>query len=170
MRMITTTEANIGVEELKEMLRANILYPGDELKIDGALWRILKAGEKKALIWKHTGLDTETVFNWNGSNEYEGSDLQKVMQKMEIPGELKDLITKDGFFALSKEEIEELLPTEYDRIATDGDGNTVWWWTRSASRGYGHNAWYVFPSGYVGSSGAAYYSFTAAPACEIAIE
>ena len=40
-------------------------------------------------------------------------------------------------------------------------------WLRSASRGYGYGAWYVRPSGYVGSGNAAYNSFSAAPACAI---
>lgn len=149
-------------------IQAAGIATGDELMIDGALWRALRIKDGKALIWKHTGLDQETVFNENNSNVYEGSDLQNAMKALPIPEELHDLITGEGFFALSIEEIRELLPTENDRIAIDKEGNTVWWWTRSASRG-GVGAWYVHPSGYVGYSNAAYYSFTLAPACEISI-
>ena len=167
MKLRVKTEAQIGAEELKEMLEHGDLAVGDELEIDGGYWRVLKIDGKKALIWKHTGLETTTVFNKNGSNEYEGSDLQKVCQKMEVPEELKDLITDEGFFPLSTEEIDKLLPTEYDRIATDSKGYTVWWWTRSAYRGYGLSAWSVAPSGGVYGSRAASSSFTVAPACAI---
>ena len=143
---------------------------GDELMIDGSLWRVLRIKDGKALIWKHTGLDQESVFNENNSNVYEGSDLEKAMKALPVPEELNGLITEGGFFALSIEEIKELLPTENDRVAIDKEGNTVWWWTRSAIRSYGTRAWYVYPSGYVDRYGsAAYNSFTLAPACEISI-
>lgn len=142
---------------------------GDELMIDGSLWRVLRIKDGKALIWKHTGLDQESVFNENNSNVYEGSDLEKAMKALPVPEELNGLITEGGFFALSIEEIKELLPTENDRVAIDKEGNTVWWWTRSAFRSYGVSAWRVNPSGYVNRYSAAYYSFTLAPACEISI-
>ena len=150
-------------------IQAAGIATGDELIIDGALWRALRIKDGKALIWKHTGLDQETVFNENNSNVYEGSDLQNAMKALPIPEELRDLITGEGFFALSIEEIRELLPTENDRIAIDKEGNTVWWWTRSAARGNGCLAWYVSPSGGVYNYYAAGTSFTLAPACEISI-
>ena len=142
---------------------------GDELMIDGSLWRVLRIKDGKALIWKHTGLDQESVFNENNSNVYEGSDLEKAMKALPVPEELKGLITEGGFFALSIEEIKELLPTENDRVAIDKEGNTVWWWTRSADRSAGHYAWHVYPSGNVYTHYAAYGSFPLAPACEISI-
>ena len=142
---------------------------GDELMIDGSLWRVLRIKDGKALIWKHTGLDQESVFNENNSNVYEGSDLEKAMKALPVPEELNGLITEGGFFALSIEEIKELLPTENDRVAIDKEGNTVWWWTRSAGRSSGYHAWHVSPSGGVYSNSAATYSFTLAPACEISI-
>lgn len=142
---------------------------GDELMIDGSLWRVLRIKDGKALIWKHTGLDQESAFNENNSNVYEGSDLEKAMKALPVPEELNGLITDGGFFALSIEEIKELLPTENDRVAIDKEGNTVWWWTRSAHRGGGSIAWSVIPSGHVGHSGAAGPSLTLAPACEISI-
>lgn len=141
---------------------------GDELMIDGSLWRVLRIKDGNALIWKHTGLDQESVFNENNSNVYEGSDLEKAMKALPVPEELNGLITEGGFFALSIEEIKELLPTENDRVAIDKAGNTVWWWTRSAFRSGGY-AWNVRPSGYVYFNLAAILSFTLAPACEISI-
>lgn len=142
---------------------------GDELMIDGSLWRVLRIKDGKALIWKHTGLDQESVFNENNSNVYEGSDLEKAMKALPVPEELNGLITEGGFFALSIEEIKELLPTENDRVAIDKEGNTVWWWTRSGGRSYGFHAWSVRPSGRVDFSPCAYYSLALAPACEISI-
>lgn len=142
---------------------------GDELMIDGSLWRVLRIKDGKALIWKHTGLDQESVFNENNSNVYEGSDLEKAMKALPVPEELNGLITEGGFFALSIEEIKELLPTENDRVAIDKEGNTVWWWTRSAHRSTGNFAWYVDPSGGVSGYYAAYSSLALAPACEISI-
>ena len=142
---------------------------GDELMINGSLWRVLRIKDGKALIWKHTGLDQKSVFNENNSNVYEGSDLEKAMKALPVPEELNGLITEGGFFALSIEEIKELLPTENDRVALDKEGNTVWWWTRSGYRSYGNYAWYVLPSGSVPSYAAAGSSFTLAPACEISI-
>ena len=150
-------------------IQAAGIATGDELMIDGALWRALRIKDGKALIWKHTGLDQETVFNENNSNVYEGSDLQNAMKALPIPEELRDLITEEGFFALSIEEIRELLPTENDRIAIDKEGNTVWWWTRSATRGGGCYVWLVAPSGFVSYYSAAGYSLPLAPACEISI-
>ena len=130
---------------------------GDELMIDRSLWRVLRIKDGKALIWKHTGLDQESVFNENNSNVYEGSDLEKAMKALPV---------------LSIEEIKELLPTENDRVAIDKEGNTVWWWTRSAHRSYGYYAWRVSPSGgvyfYYGGF-AARSSLALAPACEISI-
>ena len=142
---------------------------GDELMIDGSLWRVLRIKDGKALIWKHTGLDQESVFNENNSNVYEGSDLEKAMKALPVPEELNGLITEGGFFALSIEEIKELLPTENDRVAIDKEGNTVWWWTRSADRSLGLKAWNVSPSGGVYDSYAANNSLALAPACEISI-
>lgn len=142
---------------------------GDELMIDGSLWRVLRIKDGKALIWKHTGLDQESVFNENNSNVYEGSDLEKAMKALPVPEALNGLITEGGFFALSIEEIKELLPTENDRVAIDKEGNTVWWWTRSAGRADGYYAWAVHPSGRVINYYAAHLSFALAPACEISI-
>lgn len=45
--------------------------------------------------------------------------------------------------------------------------NATYRWLRSSGRGYGYGAWLVFPSGAVGGSTAAGYSFPLAPACAI---
>ena len=166
MNLRKTVSLTIDTEALKELLKRNQLDVGDELEIDGDLWRVLKTGNKTALIWKHTGLDVKTPFNEDGTNKYEGSDLQKACQEYDPPQELKELMDGD-FFPLSIEEVEELLPKESDRIATNKNGETTWWWTRSAYRSSGHHAWRVNPAGYVNDVSAAYSSFSLAPACAI---
>lgn len=166
MNLRKTVSLPIDTEALKGLLKHNQLEVGDELEIDGDLWRVLKTGDKTAFIWKHTGLDVETPFNEDGTNKYEGSDLQKACLEYEAPEELKEFVDGD-FFPLSIEEVKELLPSESDRIATNKNGETTWWWTRSAHRGHGYNAWYVTPAGYVDYYNAAGYSFTLAPACAI---
>ena len=166
MNLRKTLSLHIDAEGLKDLLKNNSLDVGDELEIDGDLWRVLKTGDKTALIWKHTGLDVEIPFNKDGTNKYEGSDLEKACREYEAPQELKEFVN-GGFFPLSIEEVKELLPSESDRIATDKNGETTWWWTRSACRGYGCSAWSVLPAG-IGYYGyAAHYSFALAPACAI---
>ena len=167
MNLRKMTNAQIDKDDLKDLFMNGELERGDELEIDGALWRVLRIEDGKALIWKHTGLNQSFVFNKNNSNVYEGSDLQKAMKALPVPEELQGLITENGFFPLSIEEIKELLPTEGERIATNEDGDTVWWWTRSANRSNGSSAWSVYPSGYVNASHAANHSFALAPACAI---
>lgn len=166
MNLRKTLSLHIDTEGLKDLLKNNSLDVGDELEIDGDLWRVLKTGDKTALIWKHTGLDVETPFNKDGTNRYEGSDLQKACLEYEAPEELKEFVDGD-FFPLSIEEVKELLPSESDRIATNKNGETTWWWTRSAGRGYGSYAWRVYPAGFVYYGSAASSSFTLAPACAI---
>ena len=170
MNLRKMTNAQIDKDDLKDLFMNGGLERDDELEIDGALWRVLRIENGKALIWKHTGLNQSSVFNENNSNVYEGSDLQKAMKALPVPEELQGLITENGFFPLSTEEIKELLPTEGERIATNEDGDTVWWWTRSAIRSDGSYAWSVSPSGGVdGYYYAANASVTLAPACAISV-
>ena len=171
MKVIRKTTMELQPIALAESGKQAIaLAKGDELEIAGALWRVLRIQDGKALIWKHTKLDQNSAFNHDNSNEYEGSDLQKAMKALPVPEALKDLISDDGFFALSIEEVLELMPTEEDRIAVDSNGETVFWWTRSAYRSHGNIAWLVYPSGYVYYGDfAASSSLALAPACAIRV-
>ena len=54
---------------------------------------------------------------------------------------------------------------ELVQLAVD-DNRAKYTWLRSASRGYAHYVWFVFPSGYVGSSSAT-YAYRLAPLCAI---
>lgn len=173
MKIIRTVEQGTNWEDIKLRIEDGVFRVGDELEIEGALWRVLEVDEdkKSILIWKHTMCDDYVVFNLNGSSTYEGSDLQNYLQNdflEQIPEEMKELVSADGFFPLSIEELQQYLPREVDRIATNEDGDTVWYWLRSANRGNGDNVWYVNTSGYAYYYYAT-YAYRCAPACRLII-
>ena len=80
MKVIKRAALETNWNEIKGMIQAGAFTPGDEIEIDGCLWRVLDVEDNGILIWKHTGIEEFSVFNRNGSNEYEGSDLQKFLQ------------------------------------------------------------------------------------------
>lgn len=171
MKVIKRAALETNWNEIKGMIQAGAFTPGDEIEINGCLWRVLDVEDNGVFIWKHTGIDERCAFNESGSNVYEGSDLQRYLQGeyMEtIPDEMKELMSEEGLYPLSIEEIRKYLPTEGEHIAVDSDGDTVWYWTRSAYRGYGYYAWSVTSTG-----GAYNYSATnairCAPACKLLI-
>lgn len=171
MKIIKKTELQTDWNKIRDMIKSRAFTKGDEIEIDGSLWRVLDVEDNGILIWKHTGIEEFSVFNRNGSNEYEGSDLQKFLQgeyKDKLPAEMQELMAEGGPFALSMEEIGEYLPTEGERIAVDNDGDTISYWTRSANRGSGYSAWYVYSTGLAYSSIAATAS-RCAPACKLLI-
>ena len=169
MKIIKKTELQTDWTGIKGLIKDGAFAKGDEIKINGCLWRVLDVEDNGILIWKHTGIEEFSVFNRNGSNEYEGSDLQKFLQgeyKDKLPAEMQELMAEGGPFALSMEEIGEYLPTEGERIAVDNDGDTISYWTRSAYRGNGSTAWYVYSAGYASTNIAA-VAYRCAPACVI---
>ena len=171
MKVIKRAALETNWNEIKGMIQAGAFTPGDEIEINGCLWRVLDVEDNGILIWKHTGIEEFSVFNRNGSNEYEGSDLQKFLQgeyKDELPAEMQELMAEGGPFALSMEEIGKYLPTEGERIAADNDGDTISYWTRSAYRGYGGGAWYVYSAG-LATSFHATLAIRCAPACKLLI-
>ena len=171
MKIIKKTELQTDWTGIKGLIKDRAFTKGDEIEIDGCLWRVLDVEDNSIFIWKHTGIEEFSVFNRNGSNEYEGSDLQKFLQgeyKDELPAEMQELMAEGGPFALSMEEIGKYLPTEGERIAVDNDGDTISYWTRSASRGYGYYAWYVTSTGFAHSYSAT-LAYRCAPACKLLI-
>ena len=144
------------------------LMVGDRIQIADAEWKVLDIKDGKALIWKCTKI-TDHVFNKNGSNVYEGSDIQRYLRDKfpeTMPLEVLERVTDDGFFLLTVEQIEKYMPKEINRIATDEDDYTTWYWTASPSAGDGNSVRCIGPAGYV-SSHNAYYSYGVAPACWI---
>lgn len=107
-------------------------------------------------------------FDEDGNNKWDKSSLraylqsEKFMQRFEedvkkyvapvIKTTNENMETKDLFFILSKEEAEGGYPafkTERDRIKVNPDGETDWYFLRSAYRGNASYTWYVNSSGYV---------------------
>ena len=74
------------------------------------------------------------------------------------------MVTDDGFFLLTVDQIMEYMPRQIDRIATDENDCTTWYWTASPSVGIGILVRLVNASGSISS----YYAFSSigvAPAC-----
>ena len=157
------------IKRITEMeVELNQLQAGDKLQIAEAEWKVLEVKDGKALIWKCTKIK-DHVFNENNGNVYEGSDLQKYVQgdfKETIPMDILEKVTDEGFFLLTVDQIRKYMPNEIDRIATDEDDQTTWYWTASPHIGNGYNVRNIIPSGNVIYYGAD-SSFGVAPACWI---
>ena len=170
MKITKTRETQMTWDQIREAIESGTLDPGDKINIEGCDWKVLaKAASKNggvALIWKCTGLK-DHVFNESGSNVYEGSDIQKYLQnefREDLPEEMLQMVSDEGFFLLKEEEICEYMPREIDRIATDEDDCTTWYWTASPLVGSGYSVRGVSPDGRVNY----YYaiiSLGVAPAC-----
>lgn len=132
MKLTIKTTTEINPEELKEKVRSGALKAGDELEIKGALWRILAAEPGRAVIWKHTNCEYH-VFNEDGSNKYEGSDIQNYLKEAdkELLGEEIAMMLTGNLQLLSYEEVMQWLPTEPERIITNKENETWYWWLRS---------------------------------------
>lgn len=102
------------------------------------------------------------------SNVYEGSDIQRYLKgkfRETVPQGLLDMAEGD-FFLLSKEEVEKYIPREVDRAVSDENGETLWWWTRSADRSYENSVYFVATNGGV-AAGSAWDAVHCAPAVYI---
>lgn len=169
MKLKKFTSVAFDWEALKEAVRKGLLEKGDLLEIEDRTWKVLNAVPGETFIWQCRGPMDEVVFNEIGSNEYEGSDIQRYARDRfpaMVPEGLREMVTDEGFFPLSIEEIRKYLPTEVERIAADENGETAWYWLRSAPRGLAYITWYVRSSGAVYS----YYASSAhrfAPACHL---
>lgn len=167
LKHVTTTAINMA--EFLNAAKNGVVSAGDRIRMEDSEWKILEITPDSALLWKCAGPGDDMPINKNGSNEYEGSDMQKYLREEfpeTVPQELREAVTDEGFFLLSKEEVEKYMPREIDRIYADEDGDTRWWWTRSAYRGYAYLTWYVATGGSVTN----YYAYDAsrcAPACRI---
>ena len=177
MKVIRRTEMELEINELKNTQIGDILNVDLRSGITAEFAVIGKdADEVNTITIQQITACKRLPFNKNGSNQYEDSDIQKYCTgewMEELPEGLRSRVVEDPFL-LSKEEVEtgEKYPFYKDPrnwIKTDDDGDISWWWTRSADRGDGYYAWPVSPSGSVTSSGAALYSFAAAPACAISV-
>ena len=167
LKHVTTTDINMA--EFLNAAKNGVVSVGDRILIGDCEWKVLEVTDKTVMIWKCEGPAAELPINKSGSNVYEGSDMQKYLREefpLTVPEELREVVTGEGFFLLSKEEVEKYMPREIDRIYADEDGDTRWWWTRSAFRGYAYSAWRVYTGGNVTSYGAL-NACRCAPACRI---
>jgi len=167
LKHVTTTDINMA--EFLNAAKNGVVSAGDRILIGDCEWKVLEITPDSALLWKCAGPGDDVPINKNGSNEYEGSDMQKYLREEfpeTVPQELREAVTDEGFFLLSKEEVEKYMPREIDRIYEDEDGDTRWWWTRSAYRGNAGSTWYVATGGGVNYS-YALGAIRCAPACRI---
>lgn len=157
------------IKRITEMeVEQNQLMVGDRITLGDAEWKVLDIQDGKALIWKSTKIE-DHVFNENGSNVYEGSDIQRYLQEdfpETMPVNIMEDVTEEGFFLLTVEQIRKYMPKELDRIATDEDDRTTWYWTASPGVGNGINVRNVYPAGSIDYY-SAYLSSGVAPACWI---
>lgn len=157
------------IKRITEMeVEQNQLMVGDRITIADAEWRVLDIQDGKALIWKSTKIE-DHVFNENNSNVYEGSDIQRYLQEdfpETVPVDILDDVTEEGFFLLTVDQIRKYMPKELDRIATDENDQTTWYWTASPYVGNGSYVRYVSTDGNINYY-IAYYGFGVAPACWI---
>ena len=152
---------------LRELLIAAELKRGDNIILGGTSWKVLDAKENRFLLWKQSNV-TDHVFNANGSNQYEGSDIENYLKnefRETIPQDMQMMIDGD-FFLLTVDQINEYMPEPADRLAFDEEGFTTWWWTASPSAGHASSVRLVHPDGDV-SNNYAHYSSGVAPACYI---
>lgn len=162
--LYTTKETQeISWEYLKKYISGAKV--GDELTINGCMWRVLETKEDRILVWKHTGLKRH-IFNCSCSNIYEGSDIQRYLRggfKEDLPAEMLEMVGEEGFFLLTEEQIRKYMPTGVERVATDEVGNATWWWTASQDigRAYGVRVVYGGVTGYSSANSVGWV----APAC-----
>ena len=55
MQLIRTTKEEIGWATLNHRIKAGEFQKGDEIEINGSLWRVLDTEENGIFIWKHSG-------------------------------------------------------------------------------------------------------------------
>ena len=150
-----TFEDNDNLDKQLSELIAQGIDIGDEIAIDENVWRVLEKDNGWIRIWLCRGRSENMVFDENGSNNYEKSSIREYLHgeyRETVPHGLLQLTHGNDFELLSKEEVERLMPEEIQRIHCDENGETWWWWTRSAYRANAGTVWYV------GTSGDVYYS------------
>ena len=141
---------------------------GDKFEVGGITFVVLdRPDDAHALIQQFDHLK-DHVFNDDGGNKYEGSDVQRYLHtdyRDYLPADFLNAVEGD-FFLLSEDEVLKYCPDELSRIRLDEEGCTTWWWTSTPYVGYGYGVRSVIPSGRVGN----YYAIGSsgvAPACTI---
>ena len=138
-------------KELSELIAQGIEV-GDEIAIDESVWRVIEKDNGWIRIWLCRGRGVDMPFDKGGSSDYENSSIREYLHgefRKTVPHGLLQLTHGNDFELLSRGEVERLMPEEIQRIHCDENGETWWWWTRSAYRAHAGNVWYVGASGFV---------------------
>ena len=165
MQLKHATTTDINMAELLNAAKNGVVSVGDRILIGDCEWKALEVTDKTMMIWKCKGPAAALPINKFGSNVYEGSDMQKYLREefpQTVPEELREVVTEEGFFLLSLEEVKKYMPRPADRVFTNEDGEPDWWWTRSATRGFASCTWSVSTGGSVCYHGA-YRRFSLRP-------
>ena len=146
-----------------QQVETDSLQEGDLLTIDGVQWIVIEADGEDITVQQYDHID-DHVFNDDGSNKYEGSDIQKYLKEYRKRFKSKAL---GEFYILPMEAYEDgFLSDSRNRIRFNDNGYSTYYWTASPYVGFGSNVRNVNPSGYV-SYGGANYSYGVAPACKL---
>jgi len=168
----TVSVEGLTSKDLRRMIDCGTLEPGDRLVFEGQTWKVLKKDEKSILIFRAQGSTVCMALDERDEYDYDTSAVREYLHSDKflatIPEEIRENAGESLPELLSVTEVTELMPRQIDRIVCDECGDTIWWPTRSASRGYASHTWYVNSSGnvyYYSAHGA--YRF--APACGLTI-
>lgn len=146
-----------------QQVETDSLQEGDLLTIDGVQWIVIKADGEDITVQQYDHIE-DHVFNDDGSNKYEGSDLQEFLKEYRKRFKSKAL---GEFYILPMEAYEDgFLSDPRNRIRFNDNGYGTYYWTASPTVGIGNLVRGIFTSGSVVSYGA-YISYGVAPACKL---
>lgn len=146
-----------------QQVETGSLQEGDLLTIDGVQWIVLKAEGEDITVQQYDHIE-DHVFNEDGSNKYDGSDLQEFLKEYRKRFKSKAL---GEFYILPVEAYEEgFLSDPRNRIRFDEYGYAVWYWTASPYVGFGYIVRVIYTSGNVFNYSAS-SSYGVAPACKL---
>ena len=146
-----------------QQVETDSLQEGDLLTIDGVQWIVIKADGEDITVQQYDHIE-DHVFNDDGSNKYEGSDLQKFLKEYRKRFKSKAL---GEFYILPMEAYEDgFLSDPRNRIRFNDNGYSAYYWTASPNVGNGNVVRYILTSGDVGYD-YAINSNGVAPACKL---
>lgn len=128
-KTITTEDGDFSIEHI-----INHLEPGDLIEDNGVHWICIAKVGYTAVVQQYNRIK-DHVFNENGSNVYEGSDLQRYVREevtFTVSEEFRSHMDGD-FFILSEDKYENMpfLQEPKNRIRLNEHGMPTWHWTAS---------------------------------------
>ena len=126
-------------------------------------WIVIKADAEDITVQQYDHIE-DHVFNDDGSNKYEGSDLQEFLKEYRKRFKSKAL---GELYILPMEAYEDgFLSDPRNRIRFNDNGYGTYYWTASPYVGIGYYVRYVNTSGIVNGNIAS-SSYGVAPACKL---